>query len=404
MGAITDTLPMGANTPLSTPSGEVVVQHRETPSLDVNLTAFAVGADGRVRSDDDMIFFNQPEGPAGCARYVPPVASNGVVTHRLQFDLMRLPPGVEKVVVALTEDRGGGFREVSDLRASVATNGHELRLEPVPRFATEKGIIVAEVYRRQAQHKVRAVWQGYASGLAGLATDHGVDVEGSAQQTATPPPAPAPPPPAQSAPPSISFEKVTGSVNLKKGDKPVLMEKTPKITASVVWRTGTDYDVYALVWTKSGKQIDVATFGAKGVRPMMDYGNGAVRHLGDVQRGGGPEKTEIVEIRLNPEIIAVVPVAYSAQSNGTGSFHRYRVSLHIDNGAGTNVSISSENANDDDNIYTCVPGIIRNTADGVLIEPLELYSKRRSENRPKLYLDRGEVTIKMDAGPRNDYK
>src|SRR4051812_3994996 len=266
-------LAMGANTGLASASGEVVITHAQDPGIDVNLTAFLVGANGKVRSDADMVFFNQPAGEGGSATYHPPAAQGSTVQHRLGFDLSRLPSGVEKIVVALTEDAGGGFAKVRGLQAEV----EGIRLVPVPAFSSEKGIMVAEVYVRNGQNKVRAIWQGYSTGLAGLATDHGVEVDDA--------PAPPPPPPPIStakaekpkpaAEPSVSFKKVTGNVNLKKGDKPVLMEKTQRITASVTWRTGTDYDVYALVMTKDGQQIDVATFGAKGVAARMDYGGGA---------------------------------------------------------------------------------------------------------------------------------
>jgi tellurite resistance protein TerA len=318
--------------------------------------------------------------------------------HRLSFDLGRVPASVEKIVVALTEDAGGGFAAVSGLSAEVrAGAGAPIALTPVPEFATEKGIMVAEVYLRGGQSKVRAIWQGFASGLAGLATAHGVDVEEPAA-----PAAPAPPPP----PPAISFQKVTGQVDLKKGDKPVMMQKTKLVTASVRWRSGTDYDVYALVWTKDGTQVDVATFGAEGVPAKPDHGKGAVRHLGDVKAAkDATEQTEIVEIRLDPDIVAIVPVAYSAQSNGSGSFRRYKVSLHIDNGAGTHIEVSADNANDNDTVYSCVPGIIRNLPDGVVIEPVELYSEPGSELRPKLVKGpEGIIEVVMDAGPRNDYK
>ena len=406
-------LAMGANTTLPASSGEVVISHREGAGIDVNLTSFLVAADGRVRSDADMVFFNQPAGENGSAQYHAPAKQGGEVVHRLTFDLARVPAGVEKIVVALTEDAGGGFAAVSGLAAEVRAGGSSIELSPVPRFTTEKGIMVAEVYLRNAQHKVRANWQGFASGLAGLATTHGVDIEEPAAPAAPPPPPPpavstakAPPPAAPAPAGAISFQKVSGNVNLKKGDKPVIMEKTALIRASVTWRSGTDYDVYALVMTSDGKQVDVATFGAQGVPAMPNYGNGAVKHLGDVKGSKrSSEETEIVEIRLRPDIVAVVPVAYSAQSNGTGSFSRFKVSLQIDNGAGTRIEVSADNANNDDKIYTCVPGIIRNTDQGVVIEPLELYSDRTSEKRPKLKMgSNGEVSVVMDAGPRNKFK
>lgn len=183
------------------------------------------------------------------------------------------------------------------------------------------------------------------------------------------------------------------------------MEKTPLITASVSWRSGTDYDVYALVWTTDGRQTDVAMFDAKGVPALQEFLG--VRHHGDVKKPTGKvsEQTETLDIRLSPEIVAVVPVAYSAITNGSGSFHQYQVSLALDNGAGTRITIDAANANEDKKIYTCVPGIIHNTPDGVVIEPLEIYSKRGSEKRPRLELGTdGRVTVVMDAGPRNKIK
>lgn len=394
-------LSMGANTTLPSSSGEVVIRHRGAAGIDVNLTAFLVAAGGKVRSDADMVFFNQPEAENASAGYHPPATEGSDVVHRLSFDLDRLPGGVEKIVVALTEDSGSGFSAVQGMTAEVTAGGSPIALTPVPAFTTEKGIMVAEVYLRNGQRKVRANWQGFASGLAGLATTHGVDVSAEEPTAAAPPP----PPPEPAAPSTISFQKVSGQVDLKKGDKPVLMEKTPLITASVAWRSGTDYDVYALVLTRSGEQVDIATFGANAVKPLTDYGNGAVRHMGDVVASSADaEQTEIIQIRLNPDILAVVPVAYSAQSNGTGSFYHYKVSLHIDNGSGTKIDIPSDNANDNRNVYTCVPGIIRNTDDGVLIEPLELYSEPGSERRPLLKQDGGQVAVVMDKGPVNDYK
>jgi tellurite resistance protein TerA len=184
-----------------------------------------------------------------------------------------------------------------------------------------------------------------------------------------------------------------------------MIEKTPEITATVSWKTGTDYDIYALVYTKNGKQVDVAMFGAKGTPPLRSFGNGSVEHMGDVRRNSGPTKTEVIKLRLNNDILAVVPVVYSAQSNGTGSFYRYKVSMSIDNHNGTSVTISAKNANNNDRIYTCVPGILHNTPEGVMISPLELYSSPNSENRPKLKMGSSNmVEVIMDKGPKNDYK
>src|SRR5690606_13017463 len=65
---------------------------------------------------------------------------------------------------------------------------------------TETAFIGGELYRRQGKWKFRAVGQGYASGLAGLATDFGITVDEPAPAAGAPGPAPAPAPTSAPAP------------------------------------------------------------------------------------------------------------------------------------------------------------------------------------------------------------
>ncbi|MBK5941055.1 hypothetical protein CCR96_17705 [Halochromatium roseum] len=382
----------GANAAIGASAGRLIVRHRSTPGIDVNLTAFVLNDEGRATGDPDIVFYNQSRHPTGMAQFSAPKDVKGYKEHAIAFDFSRAPKHLTRIAITLTEDSGADFGKVPGLQASVLTQAGEIQLAPGT-FSTEKGIIVAELYLRQGAAKVRSIWQGYASGLAGLCDAYGIEV------------ADTPEPPAAPPSPPVNLRKVSGSINLSKGDTSVIIEKTECILATVSWTSGTDYDVYALVHTKDGREVHVAAFPAKGVSVLMNYDNGAVRHLGDVGRDDQKTKTETIEIRLNDNIAAVVPVVYSAQSNGTGSFHRYQVSMRIDNQQGTDVTIPAKNANNNDQIYTCVPGVIRNTVHGVVIEALELYSKPRSENRPKLTLKKdGGIQVKMDAGPRNDYK
>lgn len=209
-------------------------------------------------------------------------------------------------------------------------------------------------------------------------------------------------PASSSTPSGVDLGKKSGAISLTKGAR-VTIEKTPTIKAVAKWSSLTDYDLYALVLTKDGVVHTVSTFGTANQPHSYSESilSGAVKHLGDVGRQSDGAAQEIIEIKLTPEILAVVPVAYSAQSNGTGSFRRYKVDLGIDNGSGTQVSISSANADRNDKIYSVAIGIIRNTADGVQIEALEAYSRPNSENRPVLLPD---GTVQMDAGPKNTYK
>ncbi|WP_123099772.1 TerD family protein [Streptomyces botrytidirepellens] len=200
---------------------------------------------------------------------------------------------------------------------------------------------------------------------------------------------------------------------MSKGDNPVSLAKTASVTARMSWSSNTDYDLLAIVLRTNGEIEYVATFDAVGVPAQSSTADGAVKHLGDVGRGTQGTATETIEITLNDSIRAVVPVAYSAKSNGTGSFFRYRVTLELDNGvAGDKVVIAAENANNDDRVYSCVPGMVESTPDSVVIHALEQYSARGSENRPTLAVQRGGLlrkgaeTIKvvMDGGPENEHK
>ncbi|MBV5113993.1 TerD family protein [Bacillus altitudinis] len=408
------TLQMGANTVLNSPKGQLSISYEVSSAIDISLTAFLLTDSNLVQGDNGIIFYNQPESTTGVATLLPAEISDQLKRHQLNFDMSKVPVGITKMAITLTEDRGIGFSHVKNLQAEIRTGDEVLYLTPVS-FTNEKGIVVVELYIRNSETKARSIWRGFDSGLEGLCKLYGVEVEPDEQDVSTPPemvsekqinePAPMNTAAKEKVAAPISLEKVQGKISLDKGHKPIIIEKTPEITATVSWESGTDYDIYALVYTKSGKQIDVAMFGAKGVPALKSYGNGTVEHLGDVGRDRESMKTEVIKLRLNDDILAVVPVVYSAQSNGTGSFYRYRVSMSIDNHQGTSVTIHAKHANDNDRIYSCVPGILQNTNDGVIIRPLELYSKPNSERRPKLKMKySNEIDVLMDKGPINDYK
>lgn len=441
---MSQSLQPGGNVALGALQGTVIVTHKLSQEVDTSLTAFLLTDNNKVRGDDDIVFYNQPQGPGGMAIYYPPQDEAGERVHKISFDLSKGETGITRIAVTLTEDKGKGFAKVQNLKARVQVGNDFFELMPAS-FSDEKGIVVLELYIRNGQPKVKSVWQGFASGLDGLCRHFGVEVVKDDMEAAKThevksdkiKAAEIKPQEAERIEnsagksqkndasvsmdnPKVNLQKVTGKVNLSKGQKPVMIDKTAEITAYVTWDSRTDYDIYALVLTREGKQVDVAMFGAEDVPPLQNFDNGTVEHMGDVGRSDNDKgflffrsskknkddnNTEIIKIRPHDNVLAVVPVVYSAQSNGTGSFYRYRASMTIDNNQGTTVSISSENANDDDLIYTCVPGIILNTPEGIVIDPVEMYSSPGSEKRPKLKVGiDGKVKVFMDAGPENDFK
>ena len=364
----------GANKALN--SKAFTLLHNIDSSIDVSI--YLLKDSGKVVGDEGMIFYGSPNSSCNSVE---------LGKNKINIDLAKLPSNITKIAIAATVD-GGNFSSKPEFK--LESDQFAINYQTAGR--EEAALILAEIYLRNNEWKIKNIDQGFNGGLKPLAEYFGVDIEEE---------------PLITAPTAPKINLVKGNVNLRKGDKPVVIEKTPLITATVSWKSGTDYDIYALVMLADGSQIDVATFGAEKIKPLINYGNGKIVHKGDIKAPSGNTSlsTETLEIKLTDEIIAVVPVAYSAQSNGTGSFLRYKVSLAIDNGLGTRVDISAENANKNDNIYSCIPGIIYNKKEGVEIEYLELYSKPNSERRPLLKLNSDKsVRIYMDEGPMNDYK
>jgi tellurite resistance protein TerA len=140
---------------------------------------------GKVRSDSDFVFYNQPAHSSGAVRHEGKRNAGGQVTDALLVDLARVEPAIETVVLAASAD-GGTFGQVPGLYIRVldAQRGTE-----VARFdadaTVETAFVLGEFYRRQGAWKFRAVGQGYRSGLEGLATDYGITVD-EPQHTARP--------------------------------------------------------------------------------------------------------------------------------------------------------------------------------------------------------------------------
>ncbi|MFD9485994.1 TerD family protein, partial [Streptomyces sp. NPDC059991] len=182
----------GSNLPL--PTARVAVDVAAPVRLDVS--GLLLTADGKVRSDDDFIFYNQPSGPGVTYR-----SGGGTAPDAIVVDTSAVPPGIEKIVVTASPDAAGqtfqGIEPTATLRD--ADDGSVIATFTPPQLGGETALVVMEVYLRGGAWKARAVGQGYANGLAGIATDFGVSVE--EPQTAAPAPAaPAPVAPAAAPP------------------------------------------------------------------------------------------------------------------------------------------------------------------------------------------------------------
>lgn len=156
----------------------------------VDVSALLLTEDRRVRSDADMIFYNQPKGPG--------------VTYRpdgIEIVLAQLPADVTSVAITASLDDAGTFGAAGSITAQLVGPGGPQVEFVATGLGVETALVCVEVYRRAGAWKVRAVGQGYAEGLAGIATDFGITVDDAPSPAA---PSPAAPSPAAAGPSTTS--------------------------------------------------------------------------------------------------------------------------------------------------------------------------------------------------------
>ncbi|MFJ8666020.1 TerD family protein [Streptomyces sp. NPDC093600] len=305
----------GSNIPLS--AARVAVDVAAPVRLDVS--GLLLTSEGKVRSDDDFIFYNQPAGPGVTYR-----SGGGTAPDAIVVDTGAVPAGIERIVVTASPDAAGQTFQGIEPTATIrdADTGSVLATFTPPRLGTETALVVVEIYLRNGAWKARAVGQGYADGLAGIASDFGVSVDeepAAAQPAPVAPPAPAAPPAAPSADPRLSAPTppppaaapaaaATGKINLDKGR--VSLQKNQTVSLVKGGRPLLSQVKMGLGWEPAyrGKDIDldasVIAYGPQ--RNHLDscyFGklsilNGSVKHSGDNLTGEGAGDDEVIVVDL----------------------------------------------------------------------------------------------------------
>jgi stress response protein SCP2 len=224
----------GANLAVDSPAVRVELVWSAGPAVpEVDVSALLLTAEGRVRDDGDFVFYNQPRHASDAVRHVGKQGGSGtgagVTTDTVEVDLRSVEPVVDRIVLGASAD-GGTFGQVPGLSLRLLDAGTRTELARFDMTAgTETALLGGELYRRQGKWKFRAVGQGYASGLAGLATDFGITVDeapaappvssavaaSQAPQASAPPavpqssPAPPAPSPAPARPPTTAGPRLT---------------------------------------------------------------------------------------------------------------------------------------------------------------------------------------------------
>jgi tellurium resistance protein TerD len=151
--------------------------------FDLDASALACGTDGKVVTDKHFIYFNNLTSPEGAIQHTGDnlTGQGEGDDEMIKVNLAGLPAEVDKIAFAVSiydaANRGQSFGQVRDAFIRIvnqADNAELARYDLSEDYSTETALVFGELYRNGADWKFRAVGQGYASGLAGIASDFGV--------------------------------------------------------------------------------------------------------------------------------------------------------------------------------------------------------------------------------------
>jgi tellurite resistance protein TerA len=230
----------------------VEIGWRAPASMEIDASAFLLGAQAKISSDEDLIFYNHPVTPYVSYKDIPGTEASGLKHFEIELD--KVPSETMRIAFAITlyngESRNQMFGQMSAAHCRILNrvNGEEImRCNLGNHFSVETAVVVGELYRYNSDWKFSAIVAGFEGGLKALCSNYGIEVEDEpaspdvkgAGPSLKPNPTPkvelAPPPPAQAAAPlppvqaesapapalnlnlkKIELKKKGDSINLKK--------------------------------------------------------------------------------------------------------------------------------------------------------------------------------------------
>ncbi|MBW1600938.1 TerD family protein [Streptomyces sp. JJ66] len=153
--------------------------------FDLDASALLTTSQGKVLSDEHFVFFNNLTSPDGSVEHTGDnlTGEGEGDDEAIKVNLVSVPADVEKIVFPVSiyeaETRQQSFGQVRNayIRVVDQSDGRELaRYDLTEDASTETAMVFGELYRHGGEWKFRAIGQGYASGLRGIAQDFGVNV------------------------------------------------------------------------------------------------------------------------------------------------------------------------------------------------------------------------------------
>ncbi|MDE6314450.1 MAG: TerD family protein [Lachnospiraceae bacterium] len=153
--------------------------------FDLDASAFLLGANGKVISDSDFVFYGNLKHSSGAVEHMGDnlTGEGEGDDEQILVDLSTVPANVEKIAFTVTiyeaEQRRQNFGQVSNsyIRMVDEINNEEIiHYDLGEDFSIETAVVVGELYRHSGEWKFNAIGSGFQGGLAALCRNYGVNV------------------------------------------------------------------------------------------------------------------------------------------------------------------------------------------------------------------------------------
>ncbi|MFG0236276.1 TerD family protein [Brevibacillus porteri] len=339
--------------------------------IEIDSAAFLLDIAGNCQRDEDFIFYGNTMSITQAVKHS---TAPGKDKEQIEIIEKKIPPDIHRIALTLTiheaEKRDHRFGQIHDAYVRVVnpSDGTELlRFEFGSDLENETAIVTAELYRYNGEWKFNAIGSGFNGGLAALCRNFGLDV--SEEEETLPPPLP------------VTLTKI----ELTKKES-VQIRKSEKITTHLEWTSKKDLDLYCFFVTRDGVEGKVY-YKNKGTSTKSPF----ITLDGDSKNAG----RETIHIHRPDQLRYVLFAAYSALSNGIGSFKSMHARAVVENHVGQTViaPLLEENKYA---YWVAIAHIDFTDQSEMKISHVEKYSKNNSEKSPLLYKD---GSFKMDVGP-----
>lgn len=143
-------------------------------SYDIDVSAFMLGADGKIPNDQYFIFYNNLQSFDGSVLQSIPDKNNPSQENKTIYGIIleRVNPEIEEITFVVTiheaQEVNANFSNIrnSFIKISNLDTGSELlRYELTENFSRETAIEFGRLYRKNGEWRFQAVGQGYQAGL-----------------------------------------------------------------------------------------------------------------------------------------------------------------------------------------------------------------------------------------------